>query len=204
MYSQPESLIFDFDGVLADTEPLHWMAWRELLLPHEIELSWEEYCRIGRGVTDGHMLTRLPQVISNPTLHSTLREQLRHRRDTIPSLCAQGSLIGEPTVKLLESLSSFRLGLVTSSSRSAVEPILQAAGVAKHFQATVYGDEVSQHKPHPAPYLRIREKLGVSTGLVFEDSDAGMESATAAGFNVFRVLAPADLPETVQKALGRS
>src|SRR5271168_2810939 len=68
MHSQPESLIFDFDGVLADTEPLYWKAWRELLLPHGIELSWEEYCRIGRGVKDDQMLLRIPKVASSPAL----------------------------------------------------------------------------------------------------------------------------------------
>ena len=204
MYSQPESLIFDFDGVLADTEPLYWRSWAELLLPHGIELSWEEYCRIGRGVKDEEMLPRIPQVASNPALLSSLRQQLASRKETIQSWCSQGPLMSEATASLLQSLSTFRLGLVTSSHWSDVEPVLIAAGVAACFQATVFGDDVSQHKPHPAPYLRIREKLGVPTGLVFEDSDAGMESATSAGYEVVRVDAPENLPTIVREALDRS
>lgn len=204
MHSQPDCLIFDFDGVLADTEPLYWRAWAELLLPHGIKLSWEEYCRIGRGVKDEEMLPRLSQVVSNPALLSRLRQQLASRKETIQSWSSQESLISEPTVKLLQSLSAFRLGLVTSSNRSEVEPVLRAAGVGECFQAMVFGDEMSQHKPHPAPYLRIREKLGVPTGLVFEDSDAGMESAAAAGYNAIRVDSPANLPGIVQKALDLS
>jgi beta-phosphoglucomutase-like phosphatase (HAD superfamily) len=101
MYSQPESLIFDFDGVLADTEPLYWMAWRELLQLHEIEFSWEEYCRIGRGVKDEEILTRLPQVKSNPELLLSLRQQLKLCRDTVHGWGSDEILIGEPTAKLV-------------------------------------------------------------------------------------------------------
>jgi beta-phosphoglucomutase-like phosphatase (HAD superfamily) len=59
------ALIFDFDGVLADTEPLIWKAWALLLASHRVDLSWDEYCRFGRGVTDQQMLSRLPQLRSN-------------------------------------------------------------------------------------------------------------------------------------------
>ena len=52
MEKQQGALIFDYDGVVADTEPLHWRSWAKLLLPYEIELTWEEYCTFGRGVTD--------------------------------------------------------------------------------------------------------------------------------------------------------
>lgn len=203
MNSQPESLIFDFDGVLADTEPLYWRAWAKLLLPHGIKLSWEEYCRIGRGVKDEEMLIRLPQVASSPALLSSLRQQLPNRKEMVQSWSSKGAPISKATTNLLHSLSAFPLGLVTSSNRAEVEPMLHASGVAACFQAMVFGDEVSQHKPHPAPYLRIREKLGVGTGLVFEDSDAGMESAAAAGYEVVLVDAPSNLVKIVRDTLDR-
>jgi HAD superfamily hydrolase (TIGR01509 family) len=57
-------------------------------------------------------------------------------------------------------------------------------------------------KPDPAPYLLVQERLAVSTGVVFEDSDAGVESATQAGFEVLRVPAPQALPEIVRRRLG--
>lgn len=203
MHLQPESLIFDFDGVLADTEPLYWRAWAELLRPHGIALSWEEYCRMGRGVKDEEMLPRIPEVASNPTLLVSLKEQLASRREMVQGWTSEETQISEATAQLLRSLATFRLGLVTSSHRADVEPMLCAAGIAECFQATVFGDEVTQHKPHPAPYLRIREKLGVLNGLVFEDSDAGMQSATAVGYEVVRVDAPENLPKIVRAALER-
>jgi beta-phosphoglucomutase len=165
MYLQPESLIFDFDGVLADTEPLYWRAWVELLRPHGIVLSWEQYCRVGRGVKDEEMLPRIPQVVSNPALLARLKEKLVSRREMVQRWATEQTQISEATAQLLHSLSAFQLGLVTSSHRADVEPMLRAAGVAECFEATVFGDEVTQHKPHPAPYLQIREKLGVPEAL---------------------------------------
>jgi beta-phosphoglucomutase len=203
LYSQPESLIFDFDGVLADTEPLYWRSWVDVLLPHGIELTWQEYCRIGKGVKDEEMLLKIPQVISSPALRSHLVQQSGSRREMIRTWHSQEPLLSKGTANLLKSLSAFKLGLVTSSNRFDVEPLLTGMGVAACFNATVFGDELSQHKPHPAPYLLIREKLGVTTGLVFEDSDAGIESATAAGYEVVRVDAPKNLPRIVQGALER-
>ena len=50
-----ETLVFDYDGVIADTEPLHWKSWAVLLARYGIQLGWEEYCRIGQGVSDAKL-----------------------------------------------------------------------------------------------------------------------------------------------------
>ena len=57
--NMPQALVFDYDGVLADTEPLHWRSWAALFRPYGVELTWEEYCRIGRGVSDIQMFASL-------------------------------------------------------------------------------------------------------------------------------------------------
>jgi beta-phosphoglucomutase-like phosphatase (HAD superfamily) len=65
-------LAFDYDGVLADTEPLHWRSWREIISPFAIELSWEQYCRHCRGVAETRMREALiglhPDAASMPDL----------------------------------------------------------------------------------------------------------------------------------------
>ena len=91
---------------------------------------------------------------------------------------------------------------MTSSRRTAVVPMLEAARITDCFRSAVFGEDTITRKPNPAPYLLIQEKLAVLSGVVFEDSDAGVESATQAGFEALRVPAPQALPEIVRRRLG--
>ena len=111
--------------------------------------------------------------------------------------------IPQETIKLLTTLGAYRLGLVTSSERSKVEPILRASAIYEKFDAMVFGEDVTVHKPAPDPYLLVAQKLGVSTGIAFEDSRPGLESALAAGFKVVRLEEPKDLTKIVAQSLRR-
>jgi beta-phosphoglucomutase len=199
--TQAEVLVFDFDGVLADTEPLYWKAWATLLAPHGLSLTWEEYCQHGRGVKDVEMLKSLPHLASQASLVARLQQQLTTRKEMIRNWCQQQSPISQSTVRMLLSLHQFRLGLVTSSERSEVEPLLRHAGIYECFEARVFREDVKRHKPDPAPYLLIRKNLGVETGTAFEDSDAGMRSAAAAGFRAVRIAHPDELPDIVSRTI---
>ena len=193
-------LVFDYDGVLADTERLHWKSWAALLLPYDIQLTWEEYCSFGQGVDDAQMCltlgNRVPQ-IGTPELFRRNSERRRMVRDwslaEIP--------IPQETVRLLTTLAAHRIGLVTSSEQSDLEPVLRAAAIFDAFDAMVFGSEVAARKPAPDPYLLIARKLGVKTGIAFEDSVPGVESARAAGFEVVRVEQPRDLAQLVARSL---
>jgi len=202
MNKKPEALIFDFDGVVADTEPLYWKAWATILAMHGIEFSWEEYCLVGRGVQDESMLQAIPQLAANPALLEKLRQERPVRKAMVEGFWREKLPIGEATIELLHSLRGYPLGLVTSSRRAAVVPMLEAARIADRFRAAIFGEDTILRKPNPAPYLLIRERLAVLSGVVFEDSDAGVESATQAGFEVLRVPAPQVLPEIVRRRLG--
>lgn len=197
-----EALVFDFDGVLADTEPLIWRAWARILAAHHIKLTWDDYCRFGRGVTDQKMLGSLPQLDSDPKIVAKLLEQFDAQKEIIRSWSLQQSPIPERTVLVLRQLSGFRIGLVTSSRRGDVEPILRAAGIYLCFDALVFAEDSTRHKPDPEPYILVRERLGISRGLAFEDSDAGLASAGAAGFTAVRVDDPHNLAEIVAASIG--
>jgi beta-phosphoglucomutase len=202
MNRKPEALIFDFDGVVADTEPLYWKAWATILAMHGIEFSWEEYCLVGRGVEDEGMLQAIPQLAANPALLEKLRLERPARKAMVERFWREKLPIGDATIELLHSLRGYPLGLVTSSRRTAVVPMLEAARIADCFRAVVFGEDTMLRKPNPAPYLLIQKRLAVLSGVVFEDSDAGVESATQAGFEVLRVPAPQALPEIVRRRLG--
>jgi len=201
MNTKPAALIFDFDGVVANTEPLYWKAWRAILARHGIDFAWVDYCRVGRGVEDERMLQAIPQLAANPVLMEKVRQERPLREAMVEGFCREEFPIGEATIELLHSLREYPLALVTSSLRTAVAPMLEAARIADCFTAVVFGGDTILRKPNPAPYLLIRERLAVPSGVVFEDSDAGAQSATQAGYEVLRVPAPQALPEIVRGRL---
>jgi beta-phosphoglucomutase len=195
-----EALVFDYDGVIADTEPLHWKSWANLLARHGIQLGWDEYCHIGWGVTDKliyeHFRASMPDTDANA--FSLLNSE---RRRFVRELSLEQCPISPETIALIKSLDDYCIGLVTSSEQAEVEPVLRAAGIYEKFNAMVFGSEAASPKPSPAPYLLIARKLGVKAGMAFEDSEPGLESARAAGFRAIRVVRPSDLPEIVKLSL---
>jgi beta-phosphoglucomutase len=200
MIETRQALVFDYDGVIADTEPLHWKAWETLLSQNGIQLGWDEYCRVGQGVSDRqiyeHFRARMPRIDANA--FSILNAD---RRRNVRELSLRQCPVPLETIALLKSLDGYKIGLVTSSEQSEVEPVLYAAGIHMEFDAIVFGGDTASKKPSPAPYLLIAEKLGVKTGIAFEDSEPGLSSARAAGFRAVKIARPSDLSEIVKRSL---
>ncbi len=142
-----DSILFDFDGVLADTEPVHFLCWREVLAGFDIDLPWPYYQRECIGVSDRAMLERLgaarhPPVAVDELWPSYARKQaLFHARiEAAPPFQAE-------TVDLLKKLHfCYKLAVVSSSHRSEVEPPLERAGIRPLFQTLVCGSEVPNLK----------------------------------------------------------
>ena len=195
-----EALVFDYDGVLADTEPLHWKSWAALFRPYGVELTWEEYGRIGRGVSDIQMFASLVKNAPRLPVDELMQLNLERRRMVLEWSLAE-SPIPQETVDLLATLRAYKIGLVTSSDRADVEPVLRASQIYDQFDAIVFGNDVPNHKPAPDPYLLIAKHLGVSTGIAFEDSDSGMKSALAAGFKAVRIEHPNRLAQIAAQSL---
>jgi beta-phosphoglucomutase len=198
-----ETLIFDYDGVIADTEPLHWRSWAKILAPLGVRFTWELYCEFGRGVHDARMIQSLRERLQEPEILRGLEEKNELRKGIMRELCVNEPPINERTIEMLRDLKGFRLGLVTSSVRSEVEPVLRAAGVYQCFGARVFGDDVERHKPAPDPYLLLGSQMGITTGLVFEDSAAGIMSAQQAGYTVIPVTEPDQLPRLVYREIAK-
>ncbi len=204
MLPNRHALIFDFDGVLADTEPLIWMAWAQLLAPHRIDLTREAYSRLGQGATDEEMLARLLVSNPNPSLLPTLLDQIPTRRQLVRQWCLEHTPIPVGTISMLRNLGNHCVGLVTSSHRSDVEPLLHQAGILSCFHALVCAEDCTLHKPDPEPYLLVRKLLATEGGLAFEDSSAGLASAEAAGFTAVRIDEPGRLASIVAAILDQT
>jgi HAD superfamily hydrolase (TIGR01509 family) len=194
------ALVFDYDGVIADTEPLHWKSWAALLAPYGIQFEWEEYCALGLGVDDARIIKALEHKAPLPDGTEFTRRNFERKR-----MVREWSLLETPipreTIELLKTLAGRPVGLVTSSERSEVEPVLRAAQIHDRFDAMVFGEDVTAHKPSPEPYLLVAQKLGVAAGIAFEDSSPGLESARAAGFAAVKVEHPRELAQLVARFL---
>ena len=195
-----EALVFDYDGVIADTEPLHWKSWAALLSPYGVQLGWDEYCRIGQGVSDAQIFEHFGSQMRLAGADELSRLN-RERKQMVREWSLTESPIPRETVAMLRALGDYRVGLVTSSEKTDVEPVLRAAEIYDRFDGMVVGGEPTAPKPSPAPYLLIAERMGVKTGIAFEDSEPGLASARAAGFTAVRIARPGDLAEIVAISL---
>jgi len=197
-----DAILFDFDGVLADTEPIHYECWRDLLQPFGIEMDWDYYQKQCIGVADALMVERLAAARTPPIpldairpLYSRKKEIFRARLEATPPFLPE-------TIELIQQLSKlYVLAVVSSSGRSEIEPPLERAGIRHHFQTLVCGKEVLNLKPAPDPYLRAAALLGARNPLVVEDSDSGVASGLAAGFEVLRVSLPERVADEVRAHL---
>ena len=197
-----DAVLFDFDGVLIDSEPVHWACWAEVLAPLGVELDWATYQRNCIGVADRKMIEFLASRSQPPVPAERLwAEYPLKKRKFLDRVLAEPPFPSATVALLAELNSSYKLAVVSSSGSAEIEPLLRAAGLRHFFQATVYGDDVRQHKPDPEPYLLAAARLGVVRPLVVEDSIPGVESARAAGFEVLRVESADSVAAAVRAAL---
>jgi len=195
------AILFDFDGVLADTEPLHWQCWNEVLRETGLEVSWDDYRRHCVGISDRDFLARLGSLATPPRTVDELLPYYPLKKRLFAERATRGGLIHEELKELLEQLDPRRLAVVTSSSRQEIEPILRAEGVLERFGAAVYGDEVRRLKPDPEPYRTAIERLGARRAVALEDSAAGIESARRAGCEVIEVSEAREVPRLLRALL---
>jgi len=197
-----DAILFDFDGVLADTEPLHWRCWREILGPFSIDLTWKDFERYCVGVNDrdfGKLLAarRVPPLAFEELWAEYPRKKELFRTRVVSEL----PFLPQTLHAVRDLCRNYKLAVVSSSARSEVEPAPAAVDIRQYFIELVCGKEVQNLKPAPDPYLKAAEILDASRPLVVEDSDAGVASAVAAGFDYVRITSVRDVPLKVREAL---
>jgi HAD superfamily hydrolase (TIGR01509 family) len=190
-------VIFDLDGVIADSHPVHESAWRKLLAEQGLDprgLSME-FILAGRPRNEilRHYLGELPP--------ETLEAHGR-RKDALYAESA-GSLSPMPgLLPLLEQLAERRIpaAVATSAGKRRTLETLERFGISSYFAAVVTGEDVRLQKPHPQIFELAAARLGVSPGeaLVIEDSVAGVQAARRAGMRCVGYAEPRRWPELTQ------
>jgi beta-phosphoglucomutase len=202
-----DAILFDFDGVLADTEPLHWECWAEVLKPLGVTLTWEYYRGHGVGVDDRGMLRTVAAGADPPRKWEDLWAEYPKKKE----LFRERTLAAPPFHPALDGLLgrlhlNYKLAVVSSSSRAEIEALLVAGGLRGHFDALVCAEDVPRQrlKPAPEPYLLAAERTGARHPLVVEDSAVGLASGRAAGFEVLPVAQADGLVELLERRLADS
>lgn len=198
-----EAILFDFDGVLVDSEPVHFECWGEILRPFGITLPWDYYEKNCIGVSDRAMIQTLVELSVPPADFEAVYSQYPKKK----AMFRERMLVNPPappaTLDLIRNLpNELKVAVVTSSGQSEVEPILERIGILDRLDTAVYGGDVERLKPSPDPYLLAARRLGISSALVVEDSEAGIASGRAAGFDVLQVKHPDEVAVLVQERLG--
>ncbi len=177
--------LFDLDGTLADTMPLHFVAWNRVLaehgtsFPEELFYAWAgtPTRRIVEMLNGKFGLAMPPEEVTTRKEHAFF--------ELLPTV--------RPIPEVLEHFSDQKgkipFAVVSGGTREAVVRTLRGMGLYESFQAIVAAEDTPRGKPDPAPFLLAASRLGVepSDCLVFEDADLGIESARAAGMKWVRV-----------------
>ena len=187
MATSTSAVIFDMDGVLLDSEPLHYEAVRLILEEQGVDFPLEEYVRyLGTTLTS----TWDDLCERHPITMRFEQFEARYNADVLAHYEAGAPLI-RGARELVEQLREVGvpIAVASSSHRQWVDAALVGAGLSEYFDQTTAGDEVSMGKPSPEIYLKAAEKLGFDPAdcIAVEDAPAGVESATAAGMRVVLV-----------------
>jgi HAD superfamily hydrolase (TIGR01509 family) len=189
-----KAVIWDFDGVLVNSEPLHYQAMRDCLAPEGLAITRDEYDRQYLAYDDREAIRVAFEVHGRPADKEKVHAVAERKARIFEALMAEIPFF-EGARELLAALAEIvPMAIASGALRGEIEHILAAGGLRHRFETIVGADDVERGKPHPEPYLLAMQRLqgrvpGLTPAecLVFEDSMAGITSGLAAGMKVVGV-----------------
>ena len=182
-------VIFDFDGVIVDSHPVHLRTWKRFLASVGRATSEEELQFVLDGRTRDDILRHFLGDLDAEKLVEYGHRKEKLFRDEAADV---RTIKGVP--RFLESLqeAQIALGIASSGSRARVDFLLERLNIKRHFAAVVTADEVAHGKPHPAVFLKAADRLGADPRdlMTFEDSVSGIKAARSAGMRCVGVASP--------------
>jgi beta-phosphoglucomutase len=179
------AVVFDFNGTLSDDEPVLCDIFMHLFAEHGKPMSAQEYFDRLAGLSDPEIV-RTWLGAEHPDVDAVIDERVDRYRAAV----ADGTSVHEHVREAVRfAADRVPVAICSGAARAEIEPVVEAAGLASCFRAVVTSDDVAAGKPDPEGYVRTLGILGVEAAdaVVFEDTEAGIASARAAG--VGRVLA---------------
>jgi beta-phosphoglucomutase-like phosphatase (HAD superfamily) len=187
-----KAYLFDCDGTIADSMPLHYVAWKQALaewgcaFPEDVFYAWG-------GMPAAEIVATLAaqQGLTIPAEEVAHRKELLYY-ELLPQLQAVPEVLEQ--IDLNWNRNGFRIpmAVVSGSTRDSVTKSLELLGLLDRFSTLVCAGEYTRSKPDPEPFLVAAARLNVAPAdcLVFEDTDMGVQAATAAGMASVKILQP--------------
>lgn len=190
-----QAIIFDFDGVIVDSERAHFQAFIEVFEPLGVTFDYDTYQRDLIGFDDrGAMAFLFEHDLGQPDSQERrqkISQLCQSKQDIYLRLVAEGAMEPVPgTLEFIDGLpDDFPIAIATGATRADIDAVLQALGRQDDFKVIVTADDVAFSKPDPATYVQAVEQLSGAINreleprdcLAIEDSSAGIDSARQAG-----------------------
>lgn len=196
----PQAVVFDMDGVLVDSEPMHHEAVRVALAPEGVQVRDEDLLPY-RGQRHEAAFTALKERFG---LSLGVEEYLHRVGEALLERFAAGVQARPGVHAVLSRLreGGYRLAVATSTPRRWAQPLLERIGVLPWLDSVVTGEEVVHGKPAPDIFLLAAQRLGVvpAACVVVEDAVAGVRAARAAGMRVIALATPEVPPQALGEA----
>lgn len=191
------AILFDLDGTIVNTDPIHYQAWREMLLDYSIEIDENFYkSRISGRLNPVIIQDILPQLSSEEgAVFAEEKEALfRKLAPNLKPLSGFSELLAWIDTHQLKS------ALVTNAPRLNVHFMLEVLGIKEAFHKVVIAEDCIAGKPDPAPYQAALNNLGIAAeqAIALEDSPSGIRSAVGAGIRTIAIASTHD-PKVLQE-----
>ena len=190
MTSALQAIIFDFDGVIADSEPLHFRAFQQALAEDGLELAPKEYYARYLGYDDVWMFQAFGEDRGLPMDAARVKELVVRKGMKLQAMMSAGSVLFPGAADFVRAAAqTVPIAIASGALRHEIVEIIEAAGVSELFAAIVASGDTPESKPSPEPYRLAFERLRETTGtaldprrcVAIEDSRWGLESARGAG-----------------------
>jgi len=190
------AIVFDFDGVIADSERLHLRAYQEVLSPEGITLSSADYFARYLGYDDVGVFKALGRDHDVPMDDRRVSDLIARKGQRYESLAAAGELLFPGAADFIRTAATaVPIAIASGALTHEIEEVLERAGLRRLFPVIVGADQTEHSKPHPDPYQAAFTRLRAQSGLdllagrtvAIEDSRWGLVSARAAGLRCVAV-----------------
>ena len=179
--SKIAAVIWDMDGVIADTAPHHLHAWRETFARRGIDFAEADFMR-GFGIRNDAIIKN---VLGEQTTEAEIEAIAQEKEATFRGIIGHDIKPLPGVLELIRALyeKGIRMAIASSTVIENIRLIIGSLGITKYFQSVITGHDVTEGKPHPQVFLLAAQKLGAKPKncLVIEDAVAGIKAAKGAG-----------------------